>query len=304
MPFCVNCGTKQIANKSICQKCWLDPSLNKKVIDYFLTENRINQTKNRKIKISYPGEKTSLYLSFFVLFILIIILNILSFGIFVIFLLYALFSLIWTGLKNKKVMLQASENNFKELFNLSKVICYRLGIPLSPIYIMRSQDYNAYTQGFFDKTWIVISSAIMDDFSPTEIGFILGHEYTHIRSRHTTWLTIMSPASSGTSSFISKVIGICFNLWSLKCEYTADRGGIIAIRDGEAGIKTLLKLCAGHKSTLALNWADIVKSNKDDNIIEKAIELMGTHPFPINRIKKIYLFCEQKNIYPCGKIHN
>lgn len=295
MPYCVNCGVKQVENKSICHKCWLDPALDYAIINHFLATNKIGSIEKNTRNFSFPGEKASLALSFFVLTLILLVLNIISFGIFILYIVYSLIQLFLTEIKNKKNMIEVSDKNFKELNNLSKLICYRLGIPFSPVYITQSPNYNAYTQGFLKKTWIVLNSAIIEDFTHDEIAFILGHEYAHIRSRHTTWLTIMGPSSNSTKSFFSIITKLCLNFWSLKSEYTADRGGIIAIRDPEVGVNTLIKLCAGSKLISSLKSAELTKVHGNtDNLISKVLELMGTHPFPANRIKQIKKFSQSR----------
>jgi Zn-dependent protease with chaperone function len=175
------------------------------------------------------------------------------------------------------------------------VICYRLKIPLSPVYIQQNEDYNAYTMGFLGKAWVVVNSSLVEDFLPTELAFVIGHEFAHIKKRHTTWLTIMSPASNISVSIVSNFVRIIFNLWSLKCEHTADRGGLLAIRNVDSAISALAKLVAGKTLGEKMDWQKMVRDHESkDNFLLKASELLGTHPFPVKRIKEVYTFSQSQ----------
>jgi Zn-dependent protease with chaperone function len=198
-------------------------------------------------------------------------------------------------------MIELTGENFPDLFRMVKLICYRLKAPLLPVYIRQDQDYNAHTQGFLGNAWVVVNSSLIDDFTPGELAFIIGHEFAHIKRRHTTWLTLMSPASGNISSqLLGSLIRTIFNLWSLKCEHTADRGGLIAVRSMEDAAGALIKVAAGQKLSSQVDWRQALKEHdKRDGFLMKAAELLGTHPFPINRIKEIYMFSESRK-YKAG----
>ena len=143
-------------------------------------------------------------------------------------------------------MIQVSKSNFGNIFKLAKIAAYRLKIPLPEIYITEEPQYNAYTMGFYKYGFIVINSSIARDFKPGELLFVIGHEMGHIRKYHTTWLNLLNPAKAGSSRFIfAPIMQIIFNIWSVKAEYTADQAGLIACKDINPAVTTLLKLAGG-----------------------------------------------------------
>ena len=168
-------------------------------------------------------------------------------------------------------------------------------MPLLPVYIIQDQNYNAYTQGFLSDAWVVLNSGTVEDFTPEELAFVIGHEVAHVKKKHTTWLTLMSPASGILSSMISLVMRPIFNLWSLKCEFTADRGGLIATRSIDSAATALVKLSTGAKLVSQVDWKGLLKDYKNQETLSTRLtELLGTHPFPINRIKELWSFSKSK----------
>jgi Zn-dependent protease with chaperone function len=230
-----------------------------------------------------------------ILAILSVIFGMLSFGLFFLVIFISLINLVIINIRNRGQLVQINSETFPDLYRMVKVICYRLKIPLSPVYIQQNEDYNAYTMGFLGKAWVVVNSSLVEDFLPTELAFVIGHEFAHIKKRHTTWLTIMSPASNISVSIVSNFVRIIFNLWSLKCEHTADRGGLLAIRNVDSAISALAKLVAGKTLGEKMDWQKMVRDHESkDNFLLKASELLGTHPFPVKRIKEVYTFSQSQ----------
>lgn len=296
MPYCVNCGVQYNGIVSICGQCYLDPTILERTIDEKLKLFTIPSGRINDIDFAYFGERTSLFFSILVLIVVSAILGTLSFGIFILMVVFSIINLRIESIRNRGLMIQVSPDNLPDMFNISKVVCYRLRIPLLPVYIYQSPTYNAFTKGFLGHAWVVLHTSLIDRFSREEIAFIMGHEFAHIKRRHTTWLTLMSPASNVSVSILSGLIRTIFNLWSLKTEHTADRGGLLAIRELPAAIGALMKLATGATMAYPVDWKSLIREHeKKETFFVKAAEVLGTHPFPINRIKEVLAFSESKS---------
>ncbi len=288
MPYCVNCGQEYKNNNEICNYCYLSTVQLKENIEKLL--NKYSLTSNTLSDCSYYGEKTSLFFSISILVLLTIALGSLTLGGFIFVLLSLILSNKVAAAQHKASMLQVSENSYPHIYNIVKTVAFNLKAPLVPVYISQDPTYNAHTQGFFNNCWIVINSTIIEDFSAKEIAFVIGHEYGHILKKHTTWLSLLSSTGTNIFSSLITLIQMIFNIWSLKCEYTADRIGLIAIRDSNASINTLLKLSSG-KNASNVDWKELLKQqDKKEDFLLKITELFGTHPYTINRLKQIDIF--------------
>ena len=290
MPYCVNCGKDYEKQPSICMNCFLDPAILEVRVDQKLHQLAFSNFGSGG-DFSYFGERTCLALSVTILAILAFIIGTISFGLFFVMVVLALVNLKISNIRSRGSMIRLSADNFPDLYRLMKVVCYRLKVPLLPVYIHQEREYNAYTQGFLRDAWVVLNSELVEDFTPLELTFVLGHEAAHVKRRHTTWLTLMSPASNISTALVSGIVRTVFNFWSLKCEHTADRGGLLAVRDFDAAISALLKLAAGLQMAAKTDWKKLIAEHEEkDSILLKATELLGTHPFPVRRIKEVYEF--------------
>jgi Zn-dependent protease with chaperone function len=298
MPYCVNCGNPYQGQAYLCQACWFDPEVLEATVDKALERIEITRSLDSKHDFTFPGEKTSLAFSIGMLCLIVFVLTTITLGIFLVLLVATLIHLKIVAFRNRNRMLQLSPATFPKLFRLAKLASYRLKIPLPPVFIRREEDYNAYTQGFFGHVWVVLYSNLVEDFAPEEILNVLGHEFTHIKKHHTTWLTLTSPGAVTSPGIFALFIRAIFNLWSLKCEYTADRGGLLVVRDHDVSIHTILKLVVGKKLWDQVNWKTLMNNwSAGETFLTKLAEVAETHPFPLNRIKELYYFSQSQTYF-------
>lgn len=292
MSYCVNCGKEYDKPSGICPICYSDQIIPNEIIDFELPMFKGKSIHPDDLSFGFPGEKAALTLSIISSILIAIILGTVSFGLFFVILLLNLMYLKINHLSSQKNMIHVSENNFKNIFRLAKVAAYRLKFPLPEIYISEDPQYNAYTMGFYKYGFIVINSSMARFFKPGELLFVIGHEMGHMKLYHTTWLNLLYPAKAGSARFIfAPVMQIIFNVWSVKAEYTADQAGLIACKDINYAIISLLKLAGGPDVEKEVDISKITNpQSEQEEKLSDMVEYLGTHPFIENRIKQLFNF--------------
>jgi len=292
MSYCVNCGNNYSLVSGICSACYSDQRIPNRIIEDKLKHIKTNRDQEHIPLFGYPGEKAALVLSLIISVIIAIILGTISIGIFIALLAINLIYLKMSHISNKKNMIQVSEHNFAKVLTIAKVGAYRLSLPLPEIYVTESSDYNAYTMGFSKYGFIVLNSALIKDFQPEELLFIIGHEMGHMKKLHTTWLSLLNPSKQSSAQFVlSPIINVIFNVWSIKAEYTADQGGLIACKNVGAAINSFVKLAGGNFAKEEIDIKNLLdQNNEKEEFISNILEFFNTHPFIQNRIKQINIF--------------
>lgn len=289
MSYCVNCGKQYDKLLGICLGCYSDQVIPNEIVDLELLRNKRNPPPPNNPEFGFPGEKTALILSIVISIIIAVILGAVSFGLFFAILLINLMYLKITHLSSQKNMIRSSEAHFKTIFKLAKCAAYRLKIAMPEIYITNNPQYNAHTIGFYKYGFIVINSSMAKEFKPGELLFVIGHEMGHMKKYHTTWLNLLYPVKAEGAKFIfTPIMQIIFNVWSVKAEYTADQAGLIACKDINSAVITLLKLAGGLDVEKEVDIVKIInKEVEQDEIVSSMIEYLGTHPFIENRVKQV-----------------
>lgn len=292
MSFCANCGAPYESPSGVCPSCYRDQRLPEEVMTAGLERFRRSPPPAGEPAFGYPGERGALYLSLALCLVILALLGALTVGLFLLAVAANLLYLILTHLTIKSQMIQASENSFERVHRLAKVAAYRLGAPLPPVYITEAPTFNAYTAGFFRYGFAVIHSAMVRDFKPDELLFVIGHEFGHIKRYHTTWLNLMHPAQgTGARFFVAPLMRLVFNVWSVKSEYTADQAGLIACRSHRAAVTAMLKLAGGAEVEKEVDVRRVEElASEDPGVSVAFLEYLGTHPFVRNRIRQLLSF--------------
>jgi Zn-dependent protease with chaperone function len=150
--------------------------------------------------------------------------------------------------------IRCSEEQFPTLYALLKEACLIMDVPQPTLYVRYSNTYNAYTSGVA-QTYIVLHSALINDFSDEEILFILGHELGHIKCGHVLYQMVarfliplleeigQMTLGLGKLAGIGLVMG--FLEWMRQAEYSCDRAGALVLQDAESSLRTIMKLGGG-----------------------------------------------------------
>jgi Zn-dependent protease with chaperone function len=116
-----------------------------------------------------------------------------------------------------------------------------------------------------------------------------------MKRRHTTWLTLLAPASTTGGRFLlAPLMQVIFNVWSVKAEYTADQGGLIAGGDVEGACLALLKLAGGPDTVRQVDPVTVREHTQDGGLLAAFAEYLGDHPFIRNRVAHLVNYAESR----------
>lgn len=236
---------------------------------------------------SYPGEKTSLYISILVMLVVLFGFFAISFetviGILVV-------ALIYIRTRQGQLLGNAalvSDNNYKHINEIVDKACKKLHMHRPRAHIHQDPYLNAFAIGFSEPFSIVLNSSLIENLEENELSFVIGHELGHIKGGHTFWLSVISPFGNTIPGF-----DILFGLWQRKAEYTSDRTGLIVCQDLDAAVRSIIKISSGSNALEHTNVDEFLRqaTHIDSSQIDRAGELLGTHPYITNRIKALVAF--------------
>ena len=152
---------------------------------------------------------------------------------------------------------RAGENQFRNLHDIVRDSAYILDLPEVPeLYVMQDPAPNAMAIGS-DHPFIVINTGLVDLLDDEELRFVVAHEVGHILSGHAVYRTMAMILTNlgarlawlpfGNIAISAILMGL--NEWQRKSELSADRAGLLAGQDVEAGKRALMKLAGGARLT-------------------------------------------------------
>lgn len=279
--FCVNCGAGVTA-PGVCSGCWCDPRVpiegaRARVTALPLAPAPAGASDPWRDADDLPALVRAVVLG--VLFAAV--LSGLTLGVFALLLGFALVHVV-VQVNRLRAAARAGEGGADpRLESLAIVACDRLGQGLPPVRVWPSDELNAFTLGLGSRQVVVLHSELCRRLPPDELLFVIGHELGHVRFGHSLWLTLTTPLRAGSVPVLSALLGLIFNSWSVRAEYSADRAGLLAVRRLEPAVAALERI--------SFPAAPGGEPGADDRTLT---EYLGTHPTLAHRIAALRRFRE------------
>jgi Zn-dependent protease with chaperone function len=185
---------------------------------------------------------------------------------------------------------QVTPQTAPEIIPLLETNSVRLQVEQVNVFIVPSNQLNAYTFGMDSPKAIVLYSSLFKIMDGDEIQFILGHEMGHVKLGH-TWLNTLVGGMAGIpSSFgAAAIMELAFRWWNRACEYSADRAGVLACGKPNKAISALVKLEAGPVALTRTGLQAAMQhiETDDDDVLNNLEELVASHPMIVKRIHEI-----------------
>ncbi len=182
-----------------------------------------------------------------------------------------------------------------ELHGIYQDCLQRVGVNTAEgyLYVFQASEYNAYVQAHQSHFDMVLSSAIVKDFKPTEIAFVIGHELGHVLFEHNdipaSALLFNEDGPELSVSMARRLIQ-----WSRAAEISADRVGFLACGDLCAAANAFFKLASGLRleddnrvlRALHVQFDEIAKLSSE---YLDGVTYASTHPLIPIRFKSLEL---------------
>jgi Zn-dependent protease with chaperone function len=185
---------------------------------------------------------------------------------------------------------QITPQTAPEIISLLQVNTSRLQVEPVNVFIVPSNQLNAYTFGVDSPKAMVLYSSLFKIMDMDEIQFILGHEMGHVKLGH-TWLNTLVGGIAGIPSPMGAalIMELAFRWWNRACEYSADRAGVLACGRPNKAISALVKLETGSAALTQAGMQNVIQTieREDDDVLHNLEELIASHPMIAKRINEI-----------------
>ena len=196
--------------------------------------------------------------------------------------------------------IEISEEQYANINNLVFVASKALGIKKPKIFLIMSDEPNAYVTNVTNPT-LVIHSELLNILDSKELLFVIGHELAHIKFNHVLTKELSNLILWATEEYTPDMVKGLFSStflvsllkWERESEISADRVGTLLVGSSKIANNTLAKFLSGlnHNVGGRINIEALKKqriSFNETNIIYKLPsfikEALSTHPFVISRM--------------------
>lgn len=205
-------------------------------------------------------------------------------------------------------------NQYPEIYRMGEECARTLGIGIPQIYVQQASEFNAYAIAVDDNASVVVLySRLVEQMTPTELMFIIGHECGHLHNLHGMYNTLANllmnvgcnallrglGGSVAPVAMLAQVmkLGIMslMGSWSRCAEITCDRAGVICCRDPKAGQTALSKLASG------MGEVNIEELRQQVGTIKRSLvrfqEWQMSHPLVPKRVEALHLWAQCQTLF-------
>ncbi len=202
---------------------------------------------------------------------------------------------------------QVGEYQFGRVHERFMECCAVLDIEEIPeLYVAQTPLLNARTIGL-DRPFIVFHSSSLEILDDDELHFVLGHELGHMMSGHALYKTMLglliqlSIVRLGLPLTQIPLVTLIMALreWDRKSELSADRAGLLAVQDPEAGFRAHMKMAGGTRvdqmnleAFKSQARAYEAEGTVTDSLFKVLNSRFASHPFAVSRLAEALRFVE------------
>jgi Zn-dependent protease with chaperone function len=156
---------------------------------------------------------------------------------------------------------RVSERQLPFIYDQAVLAARILNVTTMPdIYVSGDRTWEAATYGSDQNAFIVLGTAMVTNFQGPDLLFLLAREMGHVRAGHALWKTVIrfligeqGPrkglmaggvlAALNPVHLVEGALELPLMAWARQSEITADRAGLLAVREAEVVRKVLLSWC-------------------------------------------------------------
>src|SRR5580692_10475246 len=194
---------------------------------------------------------------------------------------------------------KVSERQFPRIYGITKRACDVLQIPMPHVFIVNDPRFNAGTLGTNEDSFIMVHSALVDQYSEDELLTVIGHECGHIHNSHVAYLTALHYLSFMAGMFLPWILQpamVALRTWSRRAEITCDRAGMLVAKNTQASERAITKLAVGSRKLYEeFNLDAFLEQHEEGSQgIGRYMEVFATHPWLPKRVLAMRVFGESQ----------
>jgi hypothetical protein len=194
---------------------------------------------------------------------------------------------------------KVSDRQFSRIHTITKTACDTLQIRMPQVFVVNNPVFNAGTLGTNDDSFIMVHSALVDQYTDDELLTVIGHECGHIHNSHVAYLTALHYLTYMAGMFVPWILQpalVALRTWSRRAEITCDRAGMLVAGDPHAAERAITKLAVGSRKLYEEFNVDafLEQHTESSQGIGKYMEVFATHPWLPKRVLAMRVFGESQ----------
>ncbi len=189
---------------------------------------------------------------------------------------------------------KVTDQQYPRVFEAAKVAGNALRVRVPVIFAAPSSSLKVKVLGTEDAPHLIVNLELAEKLDDTELVAAIAHELAHVQNGHILYTTALHYLNTSAAFFVRWVIQpaiMTLQAWSRRADITCDRAALLAVRDLDKTLHSIVRLELGLDKGSAFNAEEYLRALPD---VKKGIgryaELFRSHPYVPKRVQALRLF--------------
>jgi len=189
---------------------------------------------------------------------------------------------------------KVTDQQYPRVFEAAKAAGNALRVRVPVIFAAPSSSLKVKVLGTEDAPHLIVNLELAEKLDDTELVAAIAHELAHVQNGHILYTTALHYLNTSAAFFVRWVIQpaiMTLQAWSRRADITCDRASLLAVRDLDKTLHSLVRLELGLDKGSAFNAEEYLRALPD---VKKGLgryaELFRSHPYVPKRVQALRLF--------------
>jgi Zn-dependent protease with chaperone function len=189
---------------------------------------------------------------------------------------------------------KVSDQQYPRVYEAAKAAGASLRVKVPVIFAAPNKSFKVKVLGTEDSPHLIVNMELAEALDDTELVAAIAHELGHIQNGHILYTTALHYLNTGAAFFVRWVVQpaiMTLQAWSRRAEVTCDRASLLAVRDLDKTLTSMVRTEMGLDKGSAFNAEEYLRALPD---VKKGIgryaELFRSYPYVPKRVQAVRLF--------------
>ena len=192
---------------------------------------------------------------------------------------------------------KVTDQQYPRVFNAAKTAGEALRVRVPVVFAAPSKSFKVKVLGTEDAPHLIVNMELAETLDDTELVAAIAHELAHVQNGHILYTTALHYLNNSAAFFVRWVVQpaiMTLQAWSRRAEVTCDRASLLAVRDLDKALTSLVRIEMGAEKGSQFNAEEYLRALPDakqkGGFIGRYAELFRSYPYVPKRVQCLRLF--------------